>query len=62
MDLDKARQVAAIGQVMVDSARVEVEFLKATGASAGTGFLEADKQGDKTLPNGITGKTTHRLK
>jgi hypothetical protein len=39
MELDRAREVANIGKVIVDSARAEIDFLKATGAVVGTGFI-----------------------
>ena len=39
MDLDRARAVADVAKVLVDSARVEVEMVKATGSTHGTGFL-----------------------
>lgn len=39
MDLDRARTVAEVAKVLVDSAKVEVDFLKVTGATQGTGFL-----------------------
>jgi hypothetical protein len=39
MDLDRARSVAEVAKVLVESAKVEVEFMKVTGAVRGTGFL-----------------------
>lgn len=39
MDLERAQVVAEVGQVLVNSAKVEVEFLRATGAEKGTGFI-----------------------
>lgn len=39
MDLDRARAVATVARVIVDSAKVEVEFLKVTGTVRSTGFL-----------------------
>lgn len=45
MDLDRARAVAEVARVVVDSAKVEVEFLKTTGALKSTGFLpDGDEQ------------------
>jgi hypothetical protein len=41
MELDRARSVADVAKVLVESAKVEVEFLKVTGALQGTGFLPA---------------------
>lgn len=48
MDLDRARAVADVAAVIIQSAKVEVEFLKATGHDSTTGFLE-DKQNLKLL-------------
>ena len=39
MDLDRARTVADVARVLIDSAKVEVEFLKVTGGVNSTGFL-----------------------
>jgi len=39
MDLDRARAVADVARVIVESAKVEVAFLKTTGAVNGSGFL-----------------------
>lgn len=39
MDLDRARAVADVAKVIVESAKVEVNFLKVTGAAKSTGFL-----------------------
>jgi hypothetical protein len=42
MDLDRARAVATVAKVIVDSAKVEVDFLKVTGAVRSTNFLPID--------------------
>lgn len=39
MDLDRARAVADVARVIVDTAKAEVEFLKVTGRQNGTGFI-----------------------
>jgi hypothetical protein len=39
MDLDRARAIADVAKVLVDSAKVEVAFLKVTGATRSTDFL-----------------------
>lgn len=39
MDLDRARAVAEVAKVIVDSAKVEVDFLKVTGAARSTDFM-----------------------
>jgi hypothetical protein len=39
MDLARARAIADVARVIVESAKVEVNFLNVTGAVRGTGFL-----------------------
>lgn len=59
MDLDRARAVAQVASVLVDTARVENEYLKITDQTQST-FL--DKPDDtETLPNGITAITRHLI-
>lgn len=57
MDIETAKAISDISQVIVNSAKVEVDYAKATGCK-GSGFLE--KAPD--LPPGITGVTQHRIK
>lgn len=58
MDIETAKAISDISQVIVNSAKVEVDFAKATGQKSGSGFLEVPSQ----LPPGITGITQHRIK
>jgi len=39
MDIERAKTIAHVAQVIVDSARVEVKHLQVTGGLYGTGFL-----------------------
>jgi len=48
MDIERARAVAEVAQVIINSAKVEVEHLKVAGGK-GTGFINAP------------GTVTHRL-
>lgn len=50
MDIERAKTVASVAQVIVDSAKVENEFMKLTG-SDGSGFIEKHAQ----LPAGAPG-------
>lgn len=74
MEPDRARAVAQVGSVLVDTAKVEVDYLKVTGQDR-AGFLETPPDahvahlghtpGTATPPgpgNGITTITRHRLK
>lgn len=57
LSIEKANIISGLSQVMVNSAKVEVDFAKATGQK-GSGFLDKPSQ----LPPGITGITQHRIK
>lgn len=57
MEPDRARAVAQVASVLVDSAKVEVDYLRATG-QASAPFLDSPAE---SLPNGITGITRHRI-
>jgi hypothetical protein len=39
MDLDRAKAVAEVAQVIINSAKVEVEFMRQRGNDRGTGFI-----------------------
>lgn len=42
MDIDRAKAIAEVGKVLVDSAKVEVAFISATdGQAPSTGFIES---------------------
>ena len=62
VDLDRARAVNELGKTLVDSAKVEVEYLKTAGSGESTFIESAAHQGQPALPNGITSITRHRLK
>jgi hypothetical protein len=48
MDIDRAKAIADIGKVLVDSAKVEVMFINAMDGSAkSTGFIESERD---TIP------------
>lgn len=57
LDLDKARAINEISKTITDTAKVEVDYLRATG-SGESAFIKPD---DSTLPTGITGVVRHRL-
>lgn len=64
MDVDRARAVAHVAGVVIDSARVEVEYARATGSDVASKFLESgrEQQPGSDLPAGITGIRQHRIK
>jgi len=70
MDLDRARTIAKVADALIDSARVEIEFLKVTGQETSqflTPPVEAPRiehtpesgytQGDIVRINGVTRHT-----
>ena len=44
MELERAKAIADVAQVLVNSAKVEVDFIKATGRAAGTGFIPEERR------------------
>lgn len=67
MEIELARTIATVAQTIVNSAKVEVEFIKATGA-AGSGFVPAETPPElpapaesKAPPNNLR-RITHRIK
>lgn len=39
MDINRAKAIADVAQVIVNSAKIEVDFIKATGNKTGTKFI-----------------------
>lgn len=44
MDLDRAKAIADVGQVIINSAKLEVDFIKVIGRDHGTGFIPEEKR------------------
>ncbi len=64
MDIERAKAVASVASVLVDTARVENDYLKITGQDR-SHFIEAQADTTTLLPgdrNGIASITRHRLK
>jgi hypothetical protein len=57
--VEKAKAMSEVAQVIINSAKVEVEYIKSS-KSKGSGFLDAVPS--PALPNGITSITQHRIK
>lgn len=58
VDLDRARAINELGKTLIDSAKVEVDYLRA----AGGGESEFIGSAMGNLPPGITTSVVHRLK
>ncbi len=59
LDLDRARAVNELGRSITETAKVEVDYLRATGG--GESSFISTAIGADNLPPGITGITRHRL-
>lgn len=56
MDVDRARAVAQVAGVLVDSAKVEVDYIKATGATGDSLFISPLNSDPERLLNGANGE------
>lgn len=65
MSIDQARTIGELSQVVVNTAKVEVDYLKVTEVvlPPRSKFLQSGDgaDGKEQLPKGITGITRHRL-
>lgn len=73
ISLEKAKTIGELSQVIVNSAKMEVEFIKATnGKGQASGFLGSQPKDEGAeepaalpppgvLPAGFVGVTTHRI-
>lgn len=57
MDIERAKAVAQVASVLVDTAKVENEYLKLTGQDR-SNFLEMPTDGDSAVPR-IDGPAAH---
>lgn len=65
MDLEKAKTINDTAQVIVNSAKVEVDYLRAIESTTGSAFLgPVTEETDETrqLPNGVVRVVQHRMK
>lgn len=64
MEPDRARAIGQVASVLIDSARVEVDYIKATGADR-SGFLEEPQapqlENSPTAHNPFPSVVRHRL-
>ena len=57
LDVDRAKAIAQVAGVLVETAKVEVDYLKATGGIK-SDFIEPEQ----ALPAGVLGIRQHRMK
>lgn len=59
VDVEKAKAVNELGRTLIESAKVEVDYLRTAGGGEST-YLDG-AIGTGNLPVGVTGITRHRL-
>lgn len=57
LDVQRAEAIRDVAQVIVNSAKVEVDAMKVSG-----GIVGKDNSFFKTLPNGTNGVTIHKIR
>lgn len=57
MDIDRARAVSDVAKTLIESAKVECDYLRITGDTEGTGFIALDEKTGTTI-DPIKGTTT----
>jgi len=58
MPIERAKAIAEVAQVIVNSAKVEVDFLRVTDSSKGTGFIPDESGALPNLPPRLVGAKT----
>ena len=61
LELDRARLVNEIGKTLIDSAKVEVDFIRATDGSGSEFLGNAAKEEAPLKPMGISSVFQHRI-
>jgi hypothetical protein len=59
IDIEKAKAVNELSKTIVETAKVEVDYLRVNGGGESS-FVEAI--GQDNLPPGVTGRTVHRVR
>jgi hypothetical protein len=60
MPIDRAKAISEVAQTVINSAKVEVDFIKATGQDDAKLPVLGHQDGDK--PGGINGVKVHRIR
>ena len=58
LDVDQAKAISEMSQIIINSAKVEVDYIRANNGGESS-FIDA--VGNDNLPPGVTGVTRHRL-
>lgn len=51
MDPERARAIVSVADVVIDSAKVEIDFMKVTGQDYGSGFIPVQNHPALPKPN-----------
>jgi len=67
MDIDRAKAISEVATTIINTAKVEVDYIRATGSTGTLPFLEHkpdedDQAGTTQEKPGILGRTVHRIK
>ncbi len=68
MDIDRAKAISEVATTIINTAKVEVDYIRATGSTGTLPFLEhkpdeeTDQAGTTQEKPGILGRTVHRIK
>ena len=49
IDIQTAKAMADVGQVIINSAKIEIDFIKATGSNKDSGFIKLAEGNEKLL-------------
>lgn len=52
MEIEKAKTIADVAQVIINSAKIEVDYIKAIDGVCGTGFIPVNSLGNKMIGDG----------
>lgn len=62
IDVDQAKAISDTANTIIHSAKVEVDYLRVTGQSHGSGIFGGDEQKKPALTNPSPGVTIHKIK
>jgi hypothetical protein len=63
MDIERAKAIGDVAQTIINSAKVEVEYLRAVGGTERSSFLSvSDSIEEQQKPVGVLGIKTHRMR
>ena len=49
IDIATAKAMADVGQVIINSAKIEIDYIKATGSTKDSGFIKLQENNEKLL-------------